>query len=169
MLLIMQFPPVPIISSLFRPNVFLTTLLWNLRLCSSLNVRASYTNLLTPKNRVLLGKLTGSQLVKKFPTFYGTESFNTAFMSACHLSLSSARLIQSMPPHPTSWRSILISSSHLCLGIPSGLLPLGFPTKTLYTPLLSTIGATCPAHLILLGFITETMFGEEYTHAKQKA
>ena len=39
------------------------------------------------------------------------------------------------PPHPTSWRSILIVSSHLCLGLPSGLFPSDFPTKTLYTPL----------------------------------
>jgi len=30
------------------------------------------TYLLTPWSRVLLEKLTGSQLVKKFPTFYGT-------------------------------------------------------------------------------------------------
>ena len=29
--------------------------------------------------------------------------------------------IQSIPPHPTSWRSILLSSSHLRLGLPSGL------------------------------------------------
>ena len=41
------------------------------------------------------------------------------------------------PPHPISWRSILILSSHLRLGIPSGLFPLGFRTKILYTPLLS--------------------------------
>ena len=42
-------------------------------------------------------------------------------------------LIQSIYPHPTSWRSILIST-HLCLGLPSGLFPSRFPTKTLYTP-----------------------------------
>jgi len=44
--------------------------------------------LLTPWNRVLLEKLTGSQLVKKFLAFYGTRKFITAFTSARHLSLS---------------------------------------------------------------------------------
>jgi hypothetical protein len=41
--------------------------------------------------------------------------------------------IQSIPPHLTSWRYILILSSHLHLGLPSGLFPSCFPTKTLYT------------------------------------
>ena len=41
------------------------------------------------------------------------------------------------PPHPTSWRSILILSSHLRLGLPIGLFHTDFLTKPLYTTLLS--------------------------------
>jgi len=44
--------------------------------------------ILTPWSRVLIGKLTGSQPVKKFPTFYGTRRFITTFTSARHLSPS---------------------------------------------------------------------------------
>jgi len=76
--------------------------------------------LLTPWNRVLLEKLTGFQLVKKFPSFYGTLRFITAFTSDRHLSLSWASSIQSIPPHPTSWSSILILATHLLLGHPRG-------------------------------------------------
>jgi hypothetical protein len=43
---------------------------------------------LTPWSRVLLEKLTGLQLVKKFPAFYGTRMLITAFISARHLSIS---------------------------------------------------------------------------------
>ena len=120
------------------------------------------TYLLTPWSRVLLEKLTGLQLVKKFPAFHGTRSFIIALTSVRHLSLSWASPIQSIYPHPTSWRSILILSTHPHLGLPNCLLPSGFPTKTLYTPLFSPIRDTCPAQLILLDFITRTILGEEY-------
>ena len=84
---------------------------------------------LTPWCKVLI-----VQLVKKFPAFHGTRRFITALTSVRHLSLSWARPIQSIYPQPTSWRYILILSTHLRLGLPSGLFPSGFPTKTLYTP-----------------------------------
>ena len=99
---------------------------------------------------------------QEIPRIFGTRKFITAFTIARHLSLSWASSIQSMPPHPTSWRSILILSSHLHLGLPSGLFPTGSPTKTLYTPLFFHIYATCPAHLILLDFITRLILGEQY-------
>jgi hypothetical protein len=57
--------------------------------------------LLTPCYRVL-EKLTGFQIVEKFPAFYGTRRFITTFTSASQLSLYWARSIQSLPPHPTS-------------------------------------------------------------------
>ena len=117
---------------------------------------------LTPTCRVLLEKLTGLQLVKKFPAFHGTRRFITALTSIRQLSLSWASPIQSIYPHPTSWRSIIILSTHLHLGLPSGLFPSGFPTKTLYTPSPHPYMALCPAHLILLNCVTRTILGEEY-------
>jgi len=60
---------------------------------NSENISCSYqiwdvTYLLIPFSRVLLEKVTGSQLVKKFSAFYGTLKFITAFTRARHLSLS---------------------------------------------------------------------------------
>ena len=126
------------------------------------NLFTEYTYLLIPWCRVFLKKLTGSQLVKKFPAFHGTRRFITALTSVRHLSLSWASPIQSIYSHPTSWRSVLILSTHLRLRLPSGLFPSGFPTKNLYTPFSSLIRATCPTHLILLDFITRTILGEVY-------
>ena len=69
--------------------------------CSSLLVAPSFiyniinavltyllTYLLNPWSTVLLRKLTGFQLVKKFPAIYGTRRFNTAFTSSRRMSLS---------------------------------------------------------------------------------
>jgi hypothetical protein len=54
-----------------------------------------WTNQLTnqpiPRGRDLSEKLTGPQLVKKFPAVYGTQRFINTSKSTCHLSLPSAR------------------------------------------------------------------------------
>jgi len=54
-------------------------------------------------------------------------------------------------------RSILILSSHLRLGLASGLIHSGL----LYAPLMSHITATCIENLILLDFISRLIFGVE--------
>jgi hypothetical protein len=56
-----------------------------------------------------------ARVVKKFSAFYGTRRLITAF--------TSARQPVSKHPHPTSWSFILILSSHLRLGHPSGHFP----------------------------------------------
>ena len=67
---------------------------------------------------------------------------------------------------PYNIKSILILSSHLHLGLSSGVFPSGFPTKILYTPLVSLISATCPAHLILLYVIPGKILDENFVHDK---
>ena len=57
---------------------------------------------------------------------------------------------------------ILILSSHLRLGLPKGLFPVGLLVKILKAPLPSSILATCLAHPNLLDVITLTMLGERY-------
>ena len=100
-------------------------------------VRSSSSYWLTPWSSVLLEKLTGFQLVKKFLAFYGTRRFITALTSARHLSLSWASSIQSMPiiSHFLNIHlNVILPSTP---GPPKWFLSLKFPTKTLYTPLLS--------------------------------
>ena len=73
------------------------------------------TYLLTPWRKVLLEKLTGSATSQEIPRIFGTRRFLTVPTSARHMSLSWGNSIQSPQLPPTSWRSILILSSHLRL------------------------------------------------------
>ena len=116
--------------------------------------------LFTQWRTVLLEKLIGSQLVKKFPSFYVTRRFNTPFTCPSPVPIRSL-LHPVHAPHYTSWRSILILSSYLSLGLPSGLFPWGFPTKTQYTLIFFPIRTTSTIHL--LDLITRKILGEEYT------
>jgi len=106
-----------------------------------IRVLSYYIQLTNSKDRVCLGKLKGSQLVKKFPAFYGTQTE----LATCPYPQPNQS--SPCPPHPNSWRSILISASHLCLVLPSAFSPSCFLTKTLYAPLLSPIHVcymSCP-------------------------
>jgi len=71
-----------------------------------------------------------------------------------------SHIIKTTLSYPIPLRSILIVSFHLRRSLPSGLLPSGFPTKTWYAPVLSTVRATCPAPLIH-NLITRIIFVEE--------
>jgi len=97
-----------------------------------------------------------SSAFQEILAFNGTRRFITTFRRARHESLPWARSIQSMPPPPFLWRSILISFSHLRLGL---LFHSDFPTKT-SPPLLSSVRATCLVHLIL--YLITGIFRSEY-------
>jgi hypothetical protein len=84
------------------------------------------TDLLTPWGRVLPLQLTGSQPAKKFPHFMELGG------SLSHSQVSATQLD---PVHNTTFYFLKI---HLNIILPStNAFPSVFPTRTLYTPLLS--------------------------------
>ena len=51
---------------------------------------------------------------------------------------------------------------HLGLGVPSGLFPSGFLTKTLDALVFSPVHAKCSDNHLLLDLLTLIIFGEQY-------
>jgi hypothetical protein len=105
--------------------------------CTSLH-KTAYSTLTHSWSWALLEKPPIVKLLKKFPACYGIRRFITAFTKSLQWSISWARSIQSTPSHPISPRSILILSSRLRLGLPSGLCPSDFLTNIVYAFLFST-------------------------------
>jgi hypothetical protein len=66
-----------------------------------------------------------------------------------HPTVSVLSQINAVHTTPSYLRSISVLSSQLRLGLPRGLLPSGFPTKTRYALLFSLMHATHPVHLLL--------------------
>jgi hypothetical protein len=116
----------------------------------------SYHYLLTPWSRVLLEKLTGFAASQEIPRIYGTPKLITVLTSTRHLSLSRARSIRYPPPPLTSWRSLLILSSHLRLGLPNVSFPQASPPKPCahLSPPYTRHMPTRTKHLTLLCFST---------------
>jgi hypothetical protein len=69
--------------------------------------------------------------------FFASWKFITMIRRARHWSLSWARSIQPIAPQSIYLRTTFILPSHLHLGIPNGLFPSAFLTKTLYAFLFS--------------------------------
>jgi hypothetical protein len=103
----------------------------------------------------LLEKLPIVKPLKYFPAFYENRRFITAFTRALYLSLSWARSIQSIPSHPISLRSNLILSTHIRLGLPSGLFHFAFPTNILHAFLFSPFVLHA---LLISSFLTSVHF-----------
>jgi len=109
--------------------------------------------MITPWSGVLLEKVIGFQLVKKFPEFYGTRRFITAFTSARHLSLCSASSIQSIPqtqlPEDSSyyspiyaWVSQVVSFPQV--SPPTPCIRLSSPSHALHVPPISFFSILSP-------------------------
>jgi hypothetical protein len=113
-------------------------------------------------SRILLEKRASFQLVNKFPAFYGTRRFITEFICSPHLSLSwSAQRSKlphiPLPEFPFKHYAPIYALVFQMVSFPQ--VPQSKPCKHLSSP----IRATCPTYLIILDFITRTIFGEQYS------
>jgi hypothetical protein len=86
-------------------------------------------------HKVLLEKLKVAYSLTKFSEFYRNRRFTTVFVRARHWSLSWTRWIQSIPAsYFPKTLYLLILSSHLGLGLPSGpFLRVFLPKPSMYS------------------------------------
>lgn len=101
-------------------------------------------------NTVRLKKLTVVQLVKKFHAVYETEMYIIVFTSAQHWFLSWDAWIQSIS-YIFSILSNIMPLPHLRTGLPCGLHLSGFPTKFVYTFLISPMRDTVDLVKVAMG------------------
>ena len=120
----------------------------------TLNVSTGLRNeKVTPCSLVLLEKLIFPHSLMKFPAFCGTRWLinhvhNTQPLFPVPIQINPVHFLPSY-----FFRSILISPSHLYLGLPVALLPSGFPYQNVYAFIFCTTRSTCSTHLIALNFI----------------
>ena len=127
------------------------------------------TYLLTyPWSTVLLEKLTGSQIVKKFPAFYGTRRFITAYYRVYKCSSPVHILSKINPVHALTPHFLMIHLNIILPSMPESSkqsLSLRFlhqnPVRT--SPLPHTCYMPCPFPSSDL--INWIIFGEEYRSA----
>jgi hypothetical protein len=105
-------------------------------LVSDFIILSSRMFLLTPWSRVLLEKLTGSAASQEIPCIL----WNPKVHYCTHKCQPSLPILSQLHPAPTTPSDFL--KTHLHLGLPSGLFPSGFPTRTLCTPLPSPTRTT---------------------------
>jgi hypothetical protein len=116
---------------------------------------------LTPWSRVLPEKLKRPKLLVKFPAFYGTRRFITAFTTARPVPILS-QIDTVYVPHPNSQGSILILFSIFAWVFQVVLFPQVSPVSPLCTsPLPHTCHMSCPSQSSW--FDPRMIFVEEYS------
>lgn len=92
-------------------------------------------------------EICGSSVIEVFflPLQYTNKSVLALSRTICLQHLT-----QSTTSYPISLSSILILSSDIRLGFPSGLFPSGFLTRSVHLFSIFPMRATCPAHFIVL-------------------